>query len=277
MKKILFSGLAALLVSACVSAQELKVAVYGDNREGTNIHSKIISKINEYNPRDVFNTGDAVKYGRRHEWRAFNEAIFPIDDVDTDYHLAFGNHDKNKSLFGEQQGPLERFWHLPEKPTFYSFDRGRTHFIILDTNIISEGKKQEQWLEKDLKENNSKDYIFVFMHHPPIGDDEHGKRDDKYTDLSIRFAEVLRKYHPSAVFTGHQHHYRKLDVNGVTYIITGGGGAPLRVRVPQEVDEGSTRTNHYVLGKIDRNAQFRVLGLNDRLIDSFSIEKRNVK
>jgi hypothetical protein len=38
---------------------------------------------------------------------------------------------------------------------------------------------------------------------------------------------LLAKYKVEAVFAGHEHYYERRAVDGVLYIITGGGGAPI--------------------------------------------------
>ena len=49
------------------------------------------------------------------------------------------------------------------------------------------------------------------------------------------------KYHPRAVFCGHDHLYFRTTRDGVTYIVTGGGGAPpyhpenARISLPDDV------------------------------------------
>lgn len=72
---------------------------------------------------------------------------------------------------------------------------------------------QLDWLRRDLKENNSKQYIFVFNHHPHI---------DKGKPRWI-FPEIFEEYRVSASFSGHKHEYHHDLRNGVHYFTTGGG------------------------------------------------------
>jgi len=54
------------------------------------------------------------------------------------------------------------------------------------------------------------------------------------------------------VFNGHEHNYERNEVNGVTYVVTAGGGAPLypmQEREPTQV--AFALEYHFVLVEID--------------------------
>jgi 2',3'-cyclic-nucleotide 2'-phosphodiesterase (5'-nucleotidase family) len=64
---------------------------------------------------------------------------------------------------------------------------------------------------------------------------------------------VFEKHEVTAVFSGHDHNYQRHLKNGVTYVVTGGGGAPLYdvdgpiPGITQKVE----RTEHFVSIKVE--------------------------
>ena len=55
------------------------------------------------------------------------------------------------------------------KKLYYSFNHKGSHFIFLNTDEADRGKlgkKQVQWLEKDLKKSVKSNWVFVTFHKP---------------------------------------------------------------------------------------------------------------
>jgi hypothetical protein len=72
------------------------------------------------------------------------------------------------------------------------------------------------------------------------------------------------KYKVTAVFSGHEHMYIRKNVDGVNYIITGGGGAPLYAK---DEDGGF---HHFVHMTVDGNrVSGEVLDMNRKIRDRF--------
>jgi hypothetical protein len=58
------------------------------------------------------------------------------------------------------------------------------------------------------------------------------------------------------VFSGHVHNYERQEHNGVTYFVTGGGGArpyPIE-RAPNDPLNGKTVNYHYLLVEVERGS-----------------------
>lgn len=104
----------------------------------------------------------------------------------------------------------------------YSFDWGDVHFVALDTERIS--PEQAAWLDADLSAS-ALPWQIVFAHRPPFSSGEHG------SDAAFRryFVPVLESHRVPLVLNGHEHDYeRTKPQNGVTYVVTGGGGHSTR-------------------------------------------------
>jgi len=119
------------------------------------------------------------------------------------------------------------FFDLPGTERWYSFEYGNAAFRALDTDTqyasYAPGSEQYMWLEATLRQYADKTWKFVFFHNPPYSTGAHG------SDLTVRsyLQPLFERYHVNVVINGHDHDYERSVANGVTYIVTGGFGAPL--------------------------------------------------
>src|ERR1700726_2894055 len=75
-----------------------------------------------------------------------------------------------------------------------------------------------------LQAHQAADYRFVIAHHPPFTAVTRRQGENPHMTA---LAPMFEKYHVSAAFFGHDHNYQHYLKNGVHYVTTGGGGAPL--------------------------------------------------
>lgn len=75
------------------------------------------------------------------------------------------------------------------------------------------------------QKGTNKNHIFVFTHIPPSGLVDYIKTSFAYQD---DFLALLEKYKVTTCFFGDYHSYWRGVRNGVTYIVSGGGGGRLR-------------------------------------------------
>lgn len=62
----------------------------------------------------------------------------------------------------------------------------------------------------------------------------------------------MARYGVDVVFNGHKHSYERNEVNGVTYVVTAGGGAPLYAMQEREPTQAVfVEDYHFVLVEID--------------------------
>jgi 3',5'-cyclic AMP phosphodiesterase CpdA len=205
--------------------------VIGDNRSGDDIYRKIVSMAMSRKPDFVVNTGDMiVTPGNKREWAKFWELSKPIT---APYFLTVGNHDAHSKMPRSEKIYKEEA-DLPGNELYYSFTAGNSLFIVLDSSLDNQEKRiigeQFKWLEAVLV-NSTKKHKFVFLHHPlytDLGKGHHAHDSlDKYPESRNKLHTLLTKYKVDAVFAGHEHYYEKRTVDGILYIITGGGGAPI--------------------------------------------------
>ena len=133
-----------------------------------------------------------------------------------------GNHEYNSQHYYD-------LFHLPkgggkEGEQWYSFDYGNVHFVCLDSNV-RDSREQLEWLENDLSQASGKaQWLFVVFHHPVYSSGHHGSEYETIPE----WLEAFERYDVDIVFNGHDHHYERSFDNDIWYVLTGGGGAPLR-------------------------------------------------
>jgi hypothetical protein len=175
--------------------------------------------------------------------------------------------DKNFTLF-------KKYFPYPfVKDTYWPFDYGPAHFVILDQYADSYETKQIEWLQKDL-EKSKKLWKFVCFHEPgwSAGSQTEPPRPNNETVQTL-LQPIFEKYQVTAVFTGHNHYYARALVNGIYHITTGGGGAPLyepESYSPKVIT--ASKSYHYCTVEIDDNTFiFKAVKPDGTVIDTFTL------
>ena len=155
---------------------------------------------------------------------------------------ASGNHDYNT----DDAVPFRQAFTLFEnggeegRERWYSFDWGPVHVAVIDTERIVDG--QVSWLDADLAADDSP-WTVVIGHRPPYSSGHHGNN-DKVRDA---FGPILAKHSVELALFGHDHHYeRTVPIDGVTYVVTGGGGRGTAAVGQSEFTAHSERVAHFV-------------------------------
>jgi acid phosphatase type 7 len=258
---------------APAEAADFHFVVFGDTRTRDDLHRKIAQAISANEPDFVLHTGDLVTDG-------FDTAQWPnFFDIERDllrktvYFPILGNHERNNQRFHE-------FFDV--KSPYYSFNWGNVHFALLDTDIAnwsvspSERERfwadQVRWLEQDLAKASKADFRILVMHHPPM---TAYQKEDHMSQETPGLMPLCEKYKVSAVFAGHDHNYQHHLQNGVHYIITGGGGAPL-APVDQPISgitQKVEKIEHYVRVKVEgKRALIEAIALDGRKIDEIELK-----
>ena len=138
--------------------------------------------------------------------------------------------------------------HLAPPGRWYAVEVGGASLIVLDSNQIS-SDEQLAWLQATLAAAAGPT-IAVF-HVPPYSCSKYGHN----TSLLDRWVPLFIEHGVDLVLNGHAHHYERFTVEGITYVITGGGGRPLRSVKPcqagyPEPDVTNDTDYHFVLLEI---------------------------
>jgi predicted phosphodiesterase len=211
-------------------------AVVGDSGDCSPEAEQVATQVLNAQPDLMLHVGD-MAYPSGEDW-SYDECFFsPYRDVlkTVPVFPSLGNHDVETA----GGAPYLASFVVPENATnpahrkrYYSFDYGNAHFIALDTELDNEqgvaNRDQRTWLENDLANATNATWKFIYFHRPPYSSGNHGSA----PDVRQIVAPLAQKYNVDVVFSGHDHSYERtapllddqLSDNGVTYIVTGGGG-----------------------------------------------------
>jgi acid phosphatase type 7 len=153
-----------------------------------------------------------------------------------------GNHDYET----QEAAPFREVFSLPEngapdgRERWYSFDWGDVHFVALDTERV--GPEQAAWLHRDLRANTLP-WVIAYAHKGPYASGRMGSN----ARFRSMFSPILAAYGVSLVLTGHDHDYeRSRPIDGVTYVVTGGGGRDTEPVGTSEFTAFSLAVLHFV-------------------------------
>ena len=201
-------------------------AVIGDNRDGEKVYTQLMKAVTGRNAHFLIHLGDMIPYPHEREWKAFfeisrqmNLSFFPV----------VGNHDVWTSTRGREI--YRKQFSLPGGKPYYAFQAGKILFVILDSEeekrrIINE---QRSWLEDTLSVSQEP-FKFIFLHRPlfpPKNSLKLGHAMDRYPRERDDLHQLFLKTKVKAVFTADDHRYDRREKDGILYLISGGGGAPL--------------------------------------------------
>jgi immune inhibitor A len=205
-----------------------RFVAYGDTRTNTTVHAQVAQSIIPHQPDFVLHVGDLVNSGRTYgEWGP--QFFTPAADLlkGTPLFPVLGNHEYSGA------GALHYFdfFSLPNNEKWYAFTYGSARFIALNVcdgcDSFAPGSAQYTWLTGELASAAFTDarWQFVWFHNPPYTAQEL----DGTTDANVRtyLVPLFEQYGVDVVFNGDDHQYRHSLRNGIHYVVTGGGGAPL--------------------------------------------------
>jgi hypothetical protein len=133
------------------------------------------------------------------------------------YFTTFGNHE----YYSPGAADAHRAYSQPGNESYFSFDCSGVHFTVLDAyQPYKPGSTQYQWLASDLAAT-TQPWKVVVLHIPPYSSSTTGP----YPGSTGVLNPLFEQYHVQLVLAGHSHNYERTNVlNGVTYMVDGGGG-----------------------------------------------------
>jgi len=248
--------------------------VYGDNRTRPDVHRRVIEALIKHSiPDFVVQTGDMVANGDDTlQWSTFLNIEHDLLRQ-TAFFPAMGNHEHETHYFRE-------LFH--DGPSYYSFDWGNAHFSVLDSDIVNTTSdfqvkhalwgEQTRWLEEDLKHHQDSVFRFVVAHHPPF---TAVKQRQGANEHMTALAPMLEKYHVTAGLFGHDHNYQHYLKNGIHYVTSGGGGAPLYDvdMPPAGITQRVVSMENFVSVTVDgKTARFQAISIDGKVLDQFVVE-----
>ena len=279
----------------------LMLIAYGDQRftdpanttqTNPRIRRWLVKQIAAEHPAAVIMNGDVPLAGDvANDYTVFQAETKAWRDLKLRVFPALGNHE----FRGDPRKDLENWWNaFPElrNRRWYSAQLGSRLYLLLldsDTSLLP-GSDQARWIEKQVEGlPASIDFVIVSLHHPAVADIQTHIQVDhnpRPNEIALRdyLSKAARTSHASfLVSAGHTHNYERAVVDDVTYLVSGGGGAPpyFVERTPQDLYKSILFPNyHYVKLTVEKDrlhgAMYRVVNpeagtLMVELKDSFDV------
>lgn len=205
----------AVLARQAASGEGFDFVVTGDNRDGIAVYKRILDRARAFNPLFILNTGDLVSAGRSFEYENYRKQIARCDIPIL--HIP-GNHDVRHGSENYRQYVGDLNWY---------FDLNGIRMIGLDN---ASGKFSADAVVLARKTLTRQKICLVTFHVPPaIGHwAARGFTDDERAGDGGEVMGLIKKAKAPMVFLGHFHLYDEIEVDNIKYVVSGGGGAPLR-------------------------------------------------
>lgn len=247
-----------------------RFVAYGDTRfhdpkdtEPANpaVRVALVQAIAAVDPAFICFTGDIVYNGYDvNDWKVWDDESSIWREKKIPVYPALGNHD----LHGKEATALANYFQrFPDlnHSRYYSLRAANALLLVLDSSQEEASGPQGQWLAGRLDHVPSDvDFVFVMLHHPPYTSSSnakmfgggHSSRSPEH-DLAKMLEERQAHAHfRIVVFAGHVHNYERHEHGGVTYFVTGGGGAhayPIE-RAPDDPFQSKEINYHYLLVEV---------------------------
>jgi 3',5'-cyclic AMP phosphodiesterase CpdA len=205
----------------------------------------------------VYDVGDADRVDR-----AVTIPFAPVVDEGAELIPALGNHD----IVSDEQDEILQT--LGRDSSYYVDRVGPVRIVVLDSNVVNHA--QTRWLVQTLTRRPSGVlWTVVAMHHPPYSAGYHGSS----MDVRQAWSPLFARYDVDLVLAGHDHDYqRSHEIEGVTYVVSGGGGAPLRETGSAEFTAVSRSVWHFLdMWVYPDRIVVRAVDHAGELVDSFSV------
>ena len=249
-----------------------RFVAYGDTRftdphdtEASNpaVRSTLVQAIADLHPAFISIGGDISYNGyNSNDWKIWDNETSVWREDKIPIYPALGNHD----LHGDQKIALANYFaRFPElkNSRYYSVRAANTLMLVLDSSLDENTGPQGQWLTQKLNTIPADaDFVFIVLHHPPYTSSSDAKKyggGHSARSPEQALAKMLESRQQNmrariVVFAGHVHNYERHEHGGVTYFVTGGGGAhayPIE-RGASDPFQSKEVNYHYLLVEVDR-------------------------
>jgi 3',5'-cyclic AMP phosphodiesterase CpdA len=270
-------------VPASAIPKHWSLIAYGDtrftdpaNETVTNPFARraLVARIAEQHPDAVVISGDVPYDGANiDDYEVFQKETTVWREKHLRIYPALGNHELHKDEVREPKNWWATFPELKGR-RWYSVAFGDQYVIALDSDLpLTEGSRQQLWLADQLQHLPAKTrFVFFSLHHPPVADPIQGDSSHDVRPNEKALAAVLAKQASISpaqfiVIAGHIHNYQRFSQDGITYLVSGGGGAkphPIARTAADRYKDPSFPNYHYILFHFDGE---QVTGTMYRLAD----------
>ena len=285
-----------ITVSDLPQGRPLRIVVYGDMRftdpantsdTQPGVRKWLAQKVGEEKPDILLLTGDMPFHGSdANDWKVYQQETALWTQEKLRIFPTIGNHE---GLTDPRQGIANYFAAYPllDSHRWYSVRMGNVYLITLDSStFLNTGWEQRRWLESQLAHlPDGVDFVFFLFHLPLVADLQTsfilGIPDPPTLQLRHLLEQRAAASHAKfVVFNGHIHNYERFELNGITHVITGGGGArpyPVLVRGDQDLFRAHTypNFNYLVITLAGKHAEAKMYRVVDPDAAQRSVELKD--
>ena len=245
---------------------------YGDTRftdpsdtkaANPEVRQELVKAIANTHPDFVTFGGDIAYNGNDpNDWKVYDSETAIWREKHIPVYPALGNHDLHGDLKVSLANYFQRYPEIQQSP-YYSLSTANVLMLTLDSALDEISGAQGDWLKNKIDTIPTKvDFLVIVLHHPPYtssSDDNKygGGHSARATEQALaRFLEERQKNMRAriVVFSGHVHNYEHHEHGGVTYFVSGGGGAhayPIE-RQPSDLFQSKEINYHYIDVQVER-------------------------
>ena len=209
----------------------VRIVVLGDYGSAGLREQQVAELVHGLQPDYVLTTGDnnypagAAATIDENIGQYFSDLIYPYQGAyqsgatTNRFFPVLGNHD----WYSNEAAAYLSYFTLPGNERYYDVVLGDVHFFALDSDEHEPDgntatSTQARWLQQGLAASKSP-FNIVAMHHPPYSSGPHGNT----PHMQWPYAE----WGADLVLAGHDHCYERLNIDGVTYVVSGLGGVSI--------------------------------------------------
>jgi len=249
--------------------------LYGDNRSDHEAHAAVVKAMQAVPSDFLLNTGDLVADGdSAADWAEFFRIEEPLLR-DRCLFACVGNHE----MQGNNANQFLRYFQTGKdaaggRSLYFTMRWSSARFFFLNAFATWGAGPDREWLAGELARADGEAGLaqrFVVLHQGVGSSGPHGANKDLFTS---GLADLMRKHKVTLIFAGHDHIYERGDADGLKYLLSGGGGAPLYGKyVKKKGYDRATRVvepvHHFVEIQIDGPAVKTIA----RRIDGSTMER----
>jgi tartrate-resistant acid phosphatase type 5 len=226
---------------------EVAFAIIGDFGKAGPAEADVAALVHGWTPEFILTTGDnnydegAASTIDENIGQYYGDFIAPYRGRfgagarENRFFPALGNHDWRAT----DLKPHTDYFALPGNERYYTVSIGPVDVFVVDSDRhepdgIDTGSRQAQWLRQALAAADGP-WKLVVMHHPPYSSGDHGSSE------ALRWP--YREWGATAVVAGHDHHYERIETDGMLYFVNGLGGNPNRYEVKTPLPGSVVRYN----------------------------------
>lgn len=264
--------------------------VHGDNRNEDTAHAAVVRSMVSNPAEFLVYTGDFVaRGGSASQWQTFFDIEAPLLSTRAhfstvgDHELTDGTGIEYARYFGSTDIPLDpakakgSLAALKPEDLDGTFRWGNTRFFLINAMASYDATPGRAWLDKALADSDAEPRLrwrIVVTHHGPWSSGPHGG------NAHLRDAGLLdlfRAHKVDLVLSGHDHLYERGWGDGVAFIVTGGGGAPLDdIKKPIAESRKAESVHHFVdINVSPSGLQVVAIRTDGSTIDRCGLSKNN--